>query len=250
VDWWGDGVGCTDTVQAARLPAVGLVIRCARFPVEASQQRRPDTDGIITTTKENDMANDSLTAFIAGIRPAWGPLTSDLVARTRSALEQLVAAPPTEEWLAALLRKAPASEELYRDPAHGFVLLAHSEPAGLYRPPHDHGRSWVVYILQQGEIEMGSYARVQDADGRIRLVQRDATVLRPGHAMAYLPGDIHDTRCLAGPALLLRFAERDLKREDQEEHRVTRYVERDGGWTVGGACALGGKRPGAPATHG
>jgi hypothetical protein len=33
--------------------------------------------------------------------------------------------------------------------------------------------------------------------------------------------------------LLFRFTERDLKREDKEEQRVTRYVERDGAWTVG-----------------
>jgi hypothetical protein len=94
---------------------------------------------------------------------------------------------------------------------------------------------------------MGSYARVQDADGRVRLVKRDATVLSAGQALAYLPGDIHDTRCLAGPALLLRFTDRDLRREDQEERRVTRYVERDGAWTTGGSCALGGKPVGGAA---
>jgi hypothetical protein len=37
---------------------------------------------------------------------------------------------------------------------------------------------------------------------------------------------------MTGPALLFRFTERDLKREDKEEHPVTRYVERDGAWTV------------------
>ena len=34
-----------------------------------------------------------------------------------------------EGWLAALLRDAPANQELYRDPLHGFVLLAHAEYA-------------------------------------------------------------------------------------------------------------------------
>ena len=34
------------------------------------------------------------------------------------------------------------------------------------------------------------------------------------------------------PALLLRFADRDLKKEDKEEHRVKRYAARDGLWTV------------------
>ncbi len=49
----------------------------------------------------------------------------------------------------------------------------------------------------------------------------------------YLPGDIHDTLCITGPNLLFRFTERDLKRENKEEHRVTSYVERNGIWTVG-----------------
>jgi hypothetical protein len=38
---------------------------------------------------------------------------------------------------------------------------------------------------------------------------------------------------VTGPALLFCFTERDLKKEDKEAHRVTRYVEQDGGWTVG-----------------
>jgi len=129
----------------------------------------------------------------------------------------------------------PANKELYRDPQHEFVLLAHSECAGLYRPPHDHGRGWVIYAMQQGEIEMGTYARINNRDGSAKLVKRNTTVVRPGQVQVYLPGDIHDTRCLSGPALLLRFTERDLRKEDQEEHQVTRYVERDGVWTSGAA---------------
>ena len=33
--------------------------------------------------------------------------------------------------------------------------------------------------------------------------------------------------------MLFRFTERDLKKEDKDEHRVTRYAKRDGVWTVG-----------------
>jgi hypothetical protein len=40
----------------------------------------------------------------------------------------------------------------------------------------------------------------------------------------------HDTRCLTDDALVFRFTERDLRHEDQVERRVTRFVERDGGW--------------------
>lgn len=179
------------------------------------------------------MNNDALATFIEQTRAAFGPLTTDMVASVRVQLEQLAKAPSAEPWLQALHDEAPASKELYRDSTHGFVLLAHSEPTALYRPPHDHGRGWVIYALERGEMEIGTYARVEDAEGRVRLVQRDTSLLRAGEARVYLPGDIHDTRCVSGPSLLFRFTERDLKKEDQEAQRVTRYVERNGVWTVG-----------------
>ena len=179
------------------------------------------------------MNADTLQTFSSTVSRAWGPLTSELVAQTCRTMKALAAADRSEPWLAALHRDQPANEELYRDPAHGFVLLAHTEQAGLYRPPHDHGRSWVVYAVQDGEIEMGSYGRLEDADGTIRLVKRDSVPVRAGQALAYLPGDIHDTRCVTDTALLFRFTERDLRVEDRQEHRVTRYHQRNGVWTVG-----------------
>ena len=181
------------------------------------------------------MINDALGIFIEQTRAAFGPLTSEMVAAVRAQLEQLTMAPSGERWLGALHEESPAAKELYRDPTHGFLLLAHSEQTGLYRPPHDHGRGWVIYALQRGEMEIATYARIEDGDGRVRLVKRDSSPLRVGEARVYLPGDIHDTRCVSGPSLLFRFTERDLKKEDQEAHRVTRYVERAGIWTVGPA---------------
>lgn len=176
--------------------------------------------------------DDSLQTFIAGVRSIWGPLTSELVAGCRQGLERLLEASPSEDWLGALHATRPTNAELHRDPDHGFVLLAHTEQAGLYRPPHDHGRGWVIYAMQHGEIEMGTWARVEDADGRVRLVKRDSTLVRAGEVQVYLPGDIHDTRCMSDTALLYRFTERDLRIEDRQEHRVTRYIQRDGVWTA------------------
>lgn len=178
------------------------------------------------------MAESSLDVFIEEVRPAWGPLTSELVANCRARIEELLKAPATETWLVALQRDLPESKELYRDPAHGFVLSAHAELLGRYRPPHDHGRGWVVYAVQQGEMEIGTYLRLQDPDGGVRLVQREAYRVRPGEARVYLPGDIHDTRCTAGPVLYYRFTDRDLKKEENEGHPVTRYVEQAGGWAA------------------
>lgn len=168
------------------------------------------------------MIKDSLQTFIDGVRSAWGPLTTDTVARTRRLLEELARAPETEPWLAALLREPPEGGELYRDPQHGFLLLTHAEREGRYRVPHDHGRGWVVYAVQHGEMEMGSYARVPDADGAAHLVQRDVSRVRAGECRVYLPGDIHDTRCLSSDVLMLRLTSCDLKVEDREG-RLTRY---------------------------
>ena len=179
------------------------------------------------------MGRNTLERSIEGIQSIWGPLSTEVVAGVRRHLEDLLKATATEEWLVALHREAPANKQLYREPVRGFVLLAHTEQPGLYRPPHDHGRGWVIYAMQRGEIEMGTYARIEEPDGSVKLVKRDSTLVRPGQVQVYLPGDIHDTRCVAGPALLYRFTERDLKNEDQEEHRLTRYVERNGVWTVG-----------------
>ena len=85
------------------------------------------------------MNSNTLDASMRGIHATWGPLSTDVVAACRRHLEDLVKAPGTEAWLAALHREGPANQELHRDPSHGYVLLAHTEPAGLYRPPHDHG---------------------------------------------------------------------------------------------------------------
>jgi hypothetical protein len=176
---------------------------------------------------------NSLEKSVEAIRSIWGPLSSEQVAGCKQQLEALLQAPISEEWLATLHLEQLAQKELHRDPVNGFVLLAHTETEGLYRPPHDHGRGWVIYAIQQGEIEMGTYARIEDADGSVKLVKRGSSVLRPGQAQVYLPGDIHDTRCVSGPALLFRFTERDLKKEDKEARMLTRYVWRDGIWAIG-----------------
>ncbi len=175
------------------------------------------------------MTRSALNRFVASVREDWGPISTELVARCRRHLDELTAAAEGEDWLAGLLAERPATRELHHEPPNGFMLLAHSEMQDLYRPPHDHGRAWVVYGVWSGELEIGTYAKVEDAGGHC-LVKRDTIVLRPGEARAYLPGDIHDTLCLTESALVFRFTERDLRREDQVERRITRFVERDGRW--------------------
>ena len=175
------------------------------------------------------MVDNSLAAWSQAVRSSWSELSTGLVADCRRYLKRLVTTPAAEEWLAELHRDRPANRELYRDPEHGFILMAHTEDEGVYRPPHDHGRSWVIYAVQQGQVEMGTYARVATGDGRRALVKRDSTRMTAGQAQVYLPGDIHDTLCVQGPALLFRFTERDLRIE-KEERRLTRYIQRGGDW--------------------
>jgi hypothetical protein len=168
------------------------------------------------------MAKDSLERFIEAVRSAWGPLSSGLAAECRQRLGELAMAPATEAWLAPLLQDPPGNQELYRDPEHGFMLLVHDAEAGQYRLPHDHGHGWVVYAVQHGEMEMGTFARVEDPGGAPRLVKRDATRMRAGDCRIYLPGDIHDTTCVSGDALIFRFTSCDLAVEEREG-RLTRY---------------------------
>lgn len=180
------------------------------------------------------MVDNSLDRFVVQVQSEWAPISTQLVQTCRAQMASLTLATTTEQWLAALHSERPVARELHRDRERGFMLLAHTETQGLYRLPHDHGRAWVVYGVQSGALEIGTYAKVVDAAGRVHLVQRETSVLCPGEARVYLPGDIHDTRCLSATALLFRFTERDLRHEDQVKHRLTRFVERDGEWTAPG----------------
>jgi predicted metal-dependent enzyme (double-stranded beta helix superfamily) len=176
------------------------------------------------------MTPTSLDSFITAARSAW---TCDASSKTdicRAALAKLSAASLAEHWLAELHAEMPATRELHRD-SHGFMLLAHAESEGLYRPPHDHGRAWVVYAVQSGQLEVSTYKKVEGPDGRITLAERERSVLQPGEARSYLVGEVHDTRCLSKTALLFRFTERDLRHEDQVEGKVTRFVTEGGRWT-------------------
>lgn len=166
------------------------------------------------------MTTDTLERFSRAVSAAWGPLGTALVDTCRTEVARLLAAATNDAWLASLHDDGPENRELYRDAEHGFLLLAHTENAGTYRPPHDHGRGWVIYAVERGELEMSTYRRVHDLRGNAVLVKRETYVLRPGDIRVFLPGDIHDTLCKSGPLTLVRFTSRDFKKED-----VTRYAD-------------------------
>ena len=65
-----------------------------------------------------------------------------------------------------------------------------------------------------------------------------------GHALAKCPVTIYrNSRSrwaeirISGPALLFRFTERDLSKEDKEARKLTRYIEQDGDWVPVSQCA-------------
>ncbi|MGE0762979.1 MAG: hypothetical protein AB7N80_06855 [Bdellovibrionales bacterium] len=170
------------------------------------------------------MEKDSLTKFIEGLRQAWGPLDSKLVMKAKALMEELVRTPISESWLAALQGDLDESRELYRDPEHGFIILAHAEHEGLYRNPHDHGDGWVIYAVQRGQMEMGTFGRIESKLGEVSIVRRETYRVEPGQSRIFLPGDIHDTRCVSSSVLMLRLTSCDLRKE-LEAKRMNRYAE-------------------------
>lgn len=168
------------------------------------------------------MLQNSLTKFIKNIRHVWGPLDSNLVAKSQSLIDELVKASDDEPWLAELQGELTESKELYRDSDHGFILLAHTEKKDLYRVPHDHGSGWVIYSVQRGEMEMGTFGRIEKQNGEFDIVKRESYRVHPGESRVYLPGDIHDTKCISNSVLMLRLTSTDLK-EEKRAGRMHQY---------------------------
>jgi hypothetical protein len=129
--------------------------------------------------------------------------------QARAALQQQPAAdalPAIAQHLAALLADAPFvaatfDEEtpagkrlLFEDPATGFRVLAHVQPAGKGGAPHDHGASWAVYGNARGRTEMTEYTRVNDSSQAAAvLLPLPGYSLIAGQTRAYPSGAIHAT---------------------------------------------------------
>ena len=166
------------------------------------------------------MVQQSLEKFIEKTRKTWGPLTSEVVAGFKNALEELARDPQTTAWLPDALNECSGNTELYQDADHGFILTAYTESSGQYRLPHDHGSGWVVYAVQQGTLEMSTFARIVDQTGRLRLVNRERYQMTPGDCKVFLPLDIHNTRCISQTATILRLTSCDLKKEEREGRMI------------------------------
>ena len=129
-------------------------------------------------------------------------------------MEKLLASTPADEpWVAQLISEGKSARELYRDPDHGFIQMGHVHQEGRGNLPHDHGPCWVVYGSYRGVTEITTYRRTDDGKepGKAILEKKDMHRLAPGVVHPYLPGDIHSTHAVEGPAVVFRFLSADLK---------------------------------------
>ena len=157
------------------------------------------------------MSQNPIEKFVQVMKKVWGPLNSETVAWGRKNLETLAQNVALSPEILSRLNDSPDGVEFYRDEETGFVLIGYVENEGLYRAPNDHGSAWVLYTVVSGEIEMGTYARHFHPQGELVLIQRDVSRMKPFECKAFLPGDIHDTRCTSKKVIVLRFTSRDLK---------------------------------------
>lgn len=168
------------------------------------------------------MHTNALSFFIEQARSHWSGLNTNTVVNIKKLMKGLANTPSTELWLQELHSAQRESVELYRDSEYGFILLAHVEKRGRYRRPHNHGAGWVFYAVQHGQMEMASYGQVTDSTGETCIVSRGTQTLRQGHCNAYLPGDIHDTRCISDYALMFRLTSCDFS-DEKRQGRLVQY---------------------------
>jgi hypothetical protein len=168
--------------------------------------------------------SSSLENYIAAIRSIWGDgKDPQLPFKIKALMEHLFASTsPNDPWMAQLIREGKPSRELYRDPEHGFIQMGHVHKQGHGNSPHDHGRCWVVYGSYRGLTEITTYRRADDGKepGRATLEKKELHRLSPGVVHPYLPGDIHSTQAVEGPALVLRFLSYDLNKIERFRYNL------------------------------
>jgi hypothetical protein len=78
----------------------------------------------------------------------------------------------------------------------------------------------VVYGAYSGITEIATYKRIDDGGdpGTAVLEKKDLHRLTPGVVQPYLPGEIHSTHAVQGPALVFRFLSYDLDRIERNRY--------------------------------
>ncbi len=168
--------------------------------------------------------SSSLEKYIGEIRSVWGDgKDPHLPSKVKSLMEKLLATTsPDEPWMAQIINEAKPSRELYRDPDYGFIQMGHVHKQGHGNTPHDHGPCWVVYGSYSGLTEITLYGRTDDGQepGRATLEKKELQRLSPGVAHPYLPGQIHSTHAVEGPAVVFRFLSYDLEKVERYRYSL------------------------------
>lgn len=169
-------------------------------------------------------ADNSFEGYIEEIRSLWGDgKDPQLPFKVKSLMEKLLASTPADEpWMARLIKEGKPATELYRDPDHGFIQMGHVHKQGHGNVPHDHGPCWVVYGAYKGVTEITTYRRTDGgkAAGRATLEKKGLHRLAPGIVHPYLPGDIHSTHAVEGPAVVFRFLSADLNQIERYRYNL------------------------------
>jgi hypothetical protein len=167
---------------------------------------------------------NSLEKYIHELRSAWGDgKNPELPFRVKTLMERLFAeTSPDDHWMGELRRDGKPSRELYRDPDHGFIQMGHVHKQGHSNTPHDHGPCWVVYGSYAGVTEITTYRRTDDSGepGKAKLEVKEVQRLSPGVVYPYLPGDIHSTSAVEGPAVVFRFLSYDLDKIERHRYNL------------------------------
>ena len=154
----------------------------------------------------------TLEAFVADLREAFAT-HDDLVGRANAVASVLQDLLKAGGWVQDLLDKGgydalPGStyaDDTHGHPAAGFHITCGAQRPGQYNSPHDHGAGWVVYGTYQGAIEQTRWGwDYNDGLLKPRLTPRTSFVQEPGQAAYFLPGEIHDTRNVAGRSVVVR----------------------------------------------
>jgi len=167
---------------------------------------------------------NSLDRYITGVRSIWGDgHDSQLPFRVKRLMEEFFASTaPDDPWIAELIAEGKPARELYRDSELGFIQMGHVHKQGHANAPHDHGPCWVVYGSYSGITEITKYRRTDDGSrpGIALLEKERLDRLTPGVVQPYLPGEIHSTHAVAGPAVVFRFLSHDLDRVERYRYNL------------------------------
>jgi hypothetical protein len=93
---------------------------------------------------------------------------------------------------------------LYEDPELGFCICGHVYEGAAAGAPHDHGSSWAIYGLAEGDTEMTDWRVVKKGEGEAPILVAPAKtyMLKPGDSHFYDVGVVHSPKRTAATKLV------------------------------------------------